>query len=59
VVFVKVGDFTLAPATLASKYVAGRYDIGDSLMYVSRGVGTIGVPFRINCPPEVTLFTLT
>jgi predicted MPP superfamily phosphohydrolase len=59
VVFVKVGDFTLAPATLASKYVAGLYDIGDSQMYVSRGVGTIGVPFRINCPPEVTLFTLT
>jgi predicted MPP superfamily phosphohydrolase len=59
VVFVKVGDFTLAPATLVSKYVAGLYDIGDSLMYVSRGVGTIGVPFRINCPPEVTLFTLT
>jgi predicted MPP superfamily phosphohydrolase len=59
VVFVKVGDFTLAPATLISKYIAGLYDIGDSLMYVSRGVGTIGVPFRINCPPEVTLFTLT
>jgi predicted MPP superfamily phosphohydrolase len=59
VVFVKVGDFTLAPATLVSKYIAGLYDIGDSLMYVSRGVGTIGVPFRINCPPEVTLFTLT
>jgi predicted MPP superfamily phosphohydrolase len=59
VVFMKVGDFTLAPATLVSKYIAGLYDIGDSLMYVSRGVGTIGVPFRINCPPEVTLFTLT
>lgn len=59
VVFVKVGDFALAPATIVSKYVAGLYEIGDSLMYVSRGVGTIGVPFRINCPPEVTLFTLT
>ncbi len=59
VVFVKVGDFALAPATFVSKYVAGLYDIGDSLMYVSRGVGTIGVPFRINCPPEITLLTLT
>lgn len=57
-VFVKVGDFALAPATFVSKYVAGLYEIGDSLMYVSRGVGTIGVPFRINCPAEVTLFTL-
>jgi predicted MPP superfamily phosphohydrolase len=58
-VFVKVGEFALAPATFVSKYVAGLYEIGDSLLYVSRGVGTIGVPFRINCPPEVTLFTLT
>jgi predicted MPP superfamily phosphohydrolase len=59
VVFVRVGDFALAPASIASRYVAGLYEIGDSLMYVSRGVGTIGVPLRINCPPEVTLFTLT
>ena len=59
VVFVKVGDFALAPATFVSKYVAGLYDIGDSFMYVSRGVGTIGVPFRINCPPEVTKLVLT
>jgi predicted MPP superfamily phosphohydrolase len=59
VVFVKAGDLALAPARLVSKYAAGMCDIGDSLLYVSRGVGTIGVPFRINCPPEVTLFTLT
>jgi predicted MPP superfamily phosphohydrolase len=58
IVFVKVGDFALAPATFASEYVAGLYEIGESLMYVSRGIGTIGVPFRINCQPEVTLFTL-
>lgn len=27
--------------------------------YVSRGLGTSGVPFRNLCPPEVTLLTLT
>jgi predicted MPP superfamily phosphohydrolase len=27
-------------------------------MFVSRGVGTIYVPVRINCPPEVALLTL-
>jgi hypothetical protein len=27
-------------------------------MFVSRGVGTVYVPVRINCPPEVALLTL-
>jgi len=27
-------------------------------LYVNRGIGTIGVPFRLDCPPEITLFTL-
>jgi predicted MPP superfamily phosphohydrolase len=27
-------------------------------MFVSRGVGTIYVPVRVNCPPEVALLTL-
>ena len=27
-------------------------------LYISRGVGCTGYPIRINCPPEVTLFTL-
>jgi predicted MPP superfamily phosphohydrolase len=27
-------------------------------MFVSRGVGTIYVPVRINCPPEVAVLTL-
>jgi predicted MPP superfamily phosphohydrolase len=27
-------------------------------LYVNRGIGTVGVPFRLNCPPEITLFTL-
>jgi predicted MPP superfamily phosphohydrolase len=27
-------------------------------MFVSRGVGTIYVPVRLNCPPEVAVLTL-
>ena len=48
----------ITPAALASPYISGRYKMGDSLMYVSRGIGTVGLPVRVNCPPEVTLFTL-
>jgi predicted MPP superfamily phosphohydrolase len=28
-------------------------------LFVSRGVGTVYVPLRVNCPPEVALLTLT
>jgi predicted MPP superfamily phosphohydrolase len=30
----------------------------DTTIFVSRGVGTVYVPVRINCPPEVALLTL-
>ncbi|MCL4540399.1 MAG: metallophosphoesterase [Bacteroidetes bacterium] len=48
----------VTPATIVSPYVSGKYKLSDALMYVSRGVGTIGLPIRVNCPPEITLFTL-
>jgi predicted MPP superfamily phosphohydrolase len=40
------------------KYVQGHYQLGQMQLYVNRGIGTVGVPFRLNCPPEITLFTL-
>ena len=49
----------ITPAALASPYVSGKYRMGDSLMYVSRGIGTVGLPVRVNCPPEITVFSLT
>lgn len=30
----------------------------DTTLFVSRGVGTVYVPVRINCPPEVAILTL-
>ncbi len=58
VVFAKVGNLIVCPAALFSKYVWGLYKFGNSQMYVTRGIGTVGVPFRINCPPEITKITL-
>jgi predicted MPP superfamily phosphohydrolase len=40
------------------KYVEGLYRLEQMQLYVSRGIGTVGLPFRLNCPPEITLFTL-
>ena len=35
----------------------GLFAIGDSQLYISRGAGA-AFPFRINCPPEITLIDL-
>lgn len=43
---------------LGKKYIWGRYEIGNLKLYTNPGLGTIGVPARLNCPPEVTLLTL-
>ena len=38
--------------------VAGLARRKNTTMFVSRGVGTVYVPVRINCPPEVAVLTL-
>jgi predicted MPP superfamily phosphohydrolase len=43
---------------MAKKYVWGTYQIGPLSLYTNAGLGTIGVPVRLNCPPEITLLTL-
>jgi predicted MPP superfamily phosphohydrolase/uncharacterized membrane protein len=58
IVFGQIDHNVLAPARMVSPYVAGLYTIGSSNLYVSRGIGTVGIPLRINCPPEITKLTL-
>jgi predicted MPP superfamily phosphohydrolase len=38
--------------------VAGLGGRDNTRIFVSRGIGTVYVPVRINCPPEVALITL-
>jgi predicted MPP superfamily phosphohydrolase len=38
--------------------VAGEATEGHCTLFVSRGVGTVFVPVRINCPPEVQVLVL-
>lgn len=58
VVPVKLGTFNLSFAATVSKYIDGLYKIGKSNMYVSRGIGTVAMPIRLNCPPEITVLKL-
>jgi predicted MPP superfamily phosphohydrolase len=51
----------LVGAVAARKFpvVAGVARRLETTIFVSRGVGTVYVPVRINCPPEVAILTLT
>ncbi len=43
---------------MAKKYVLGSYQVGRLALYTNAGLGTVGIPVRLNCPPEITLLTL-
>jgi len=51
-----LGTFIRGPHFL--KYPAGKYMVGDMVQYTSRGLGTNVFWLRINCAPEITVFTL-
>jgi predicted MPP superfamily phosphohydrolase len=38
--------------------VAGAARRNETAIFVSRGVGTVYVPYRLNCPPDVSVLTL-
>jgi predicted MPP superfamily phosphohydrolase len=51
-----LGPLILPP--MGKKYPEGHYRFNQMQLYVNRGLGTVGLPFRLNCPPEITVITL-
>jgi hypothetical protein len=47
------------PSRYGEKYSHGLVEAPTTTVYVSRGLGLSGLPVRYNCPPELTLLTLT
>ena len=47
-----------SPAELVYKYWAGLYRQKDQYLYVNRGLGTTGPPFRVGVNPEITIFKI-
>ena len=41
-----------------SRLIQGLISLNGTQIFVSRGIGTSGLPWRLNCPPEVNLLTL-
>ena len=51
-------NFRWSPAKRYYPQWNGLYKEGDQYLYVNRGLGVLGVPFRIWMPPEITILTL-
>jgi predicted MPP superfamily phosphohydrolase len=43
---------------MGKKYILGEYHVGPLTLYTNAGLGTLLIPMRLNCPPEITLLTL-
>ncbi len=57
-VTVEIVEQTINVARFFTPYVAGEYHLGNASCYVTRGIGTVGVPVRLGVPPEITLLKL-
>jgi hypothetical protein len=57
-VSVEIFDEAITPVRFFTHYVYGLYRQGPASAYVTRGIGTIGVPARIGAPPEISLLRL-
>jgi predicted MPP superfamily phosphohydrolase len=51
-------DFDLRTGADSGAAEATQTPSAGSLLYVNRGLGTIGAPVRLGVPPEITLHTL-
>ena len=54
----RVGSCEFSPAQLMYKEWSGLYKEGESHLYITDGVGSVGFHLRICAPPEITLLTL-
>ncbi len=43
---------------MGQRYIHGRFNLNGMQLYVNRGIGTVHVPVRFRCPPEITLLML-
>jgi len=58
-VTVEILDRAISPAFFFTPFVYGLYRDGGASAYVTRGIGTIGIPARLGAPPELSLLRLT
>jgi predicted MPP superfamily phosphohydrolase len=57
-VAIEILDTAISPASFVTPFVYGLYRRGKMTGYVTRGIGTIGIPARIGAPPEIAVLRL-
>ena len=57
-VTVEILDQSISAARFFTPYVYGLYGSPRAAAYVTRGIGTIGLPARIGAPPEIAVLRL-
>lgn len=57
-VTVEILNQSINPARIFTPFVSGLYRSGNASCYVTRGIGTIGIPMRLGATPEITLLRL-
>ncbi len=57
-VSIEIFDRSINPARFITPYVYGVYRADRSTAYVTRGIGSIGLPARIGAPPEISALRL-
>lgn len=57
-VTVEILHQSLSVARFFTPYVYGLYRQGPASIWVTRGIGTVGLPARIGAPPEIALLRL-
>lgn len=55
---IKKAGITFTFSYLTRKNWGGLYEFENSKLYVNTGLGTVGIPWRINMPAEMTIITL-
>jgi predicted MPP superfamily phosphohydrolase len=55
---VEIVDQSISAARFFTPYVYGLYGGPRAAAYVTRGIGTIGIPARIGAPPEIAVLRL-
>ncbi len=55
---INIAGIEFSPIYFIEKYWGGLYKYDTQILYVNRGLGTVGFPGRIDMRPEITLLTL-
>lgn len=55
---IKPAGITFSMSYLTRRYWGGLYGSDDSYLYVNTGLGTVGIPWRIDMPAEITIITI-